>query len=93
MELREQHFEPEEEKNETEMTEQQKMLMAFLDLRTTNEKIAYLQKVRAEITPEFLEVAALSMDFVENDGNVEERFSSLIHFLQTREKYEGGSRR
>lgn len=66
------------------------LLMDFLDLRTALEKIEFLQSVKEQITEDFIGIAAQSLDFVENDGTLEERYYALIHYLQTVDRYESG---
>lgn len=66
------------------------MIMDFLDLRTTEEKIEFLLKVKNDITENFIEIVAQSLDFVENDGSLEERYEALIRYLKTVARYESG---
>ena len=63
-------------------------IMDFLDLSTATEKIQYLEAMRDSITEEFVGIAAQSMDFVENDGSLDERYRALLQYLRTVEKYE-----
>lgn len=70
--------------------EEQMLIFGFLDRETAAGKLEYLQSVREQITGEFLETAAQSLDFTENEGSVQERFDELISYLKTVEKYEGG---
>ena len=79
-----------EENTAVEDTKEQSLVMQFLDLYTPTEKINFLQAKKEEITEEFLGIAAQSLDFVENEGSVEERYGELIHYLRTLEKYESG---
>ena len=53
-------------------------IMDFLDLTTTTEKIQYLEAMRDSMTEEFVGIAAQSMDFVENDGSLDERYRALL---------------
>lgn len=66
------------------------LIWNFLDLSTAKERIDYLQKVRAEITEEFIGIAAQSLDFAENDGTLEERYEALLRYLRTVMRYESG---
>lgn len=68
----------------------QSLLMEFLDLRTALEKIRFLQSAKDRMTEEFIGMAAQSLDFVENDESLEERYYALIHYLRTVDKYESG---
>ena len=63
-------------------------IMDFLDLSTTTEKIQYLESMRDCMTEEFVGIVAQSMDFVENDGSLDERYRALLQYLRTVEKYE-----
>ena len=63
-------------------------IMDFLDLSTATEKIQYLETMKGSMTEEFIGIAAQSMDFVENDGTLDERYRALIQYLRTVERYE-----
>ena len=63
-------------------------IMDFLDLSTATEKIQYLETMKDSITEEFVGIAAQSLDFVENDGSLEDRYRSLLQYLRTVERYE-----
>ena len=63
-------------------------IMDFLDLSTTTEKIQYLEDMKDSMTEEFVGIVAQSLDFVENDGSLEERYRALLQYLRTVEKYE-----
>ena len=63
-------------------------IMDFLDLSTATEKIQYLEAMRDSMTEEFVGIAAQSMDFVENDGSLDERYRALLQYLRTVERYE-----
>lgn len=73
-----------------ELQEQKSKLsiMAFLDLSTATEKIQYLEAMKDSMTEEFIGIVAQSLDFVENDGTVEERYRALVQYLRTVERYE-----
>ena len=79
-----------EEDTAVEDANEQSLVMQFLDLYTPTEKIDFLQAKKEEITEEFLGIVAQSMDFVENEGSIEDRYHELIHYLRTLEKYESG---
>ena len=66
------------------------LLMDFLDLRTALEKIQFLQSAKDRITEDFIGIAAQSLDFVENDSSLEDRYYALIHYLRTVDRYENG---
>lgn len=63
-------------------------IMDFLDLSSVTEKIRYLEQYRMEMTSEFIEIASHCLDFVENDGTIEDRYRDLLQYLKTVEKYE-----
>jgi hypothetical protein len=63
-------------------------IMDFLDLSTATEKIQYLETMKDSITEEFIGIAAQSLDFVENDGSLEDRYRALLQYLRTVERYE-----
>lgn len=82
----------EDEKNESFETcmPEQDMIMEFLDLSTAGQKIHYLQSVRDRITENFIGVVAHSLDFIENEGDLQERYAAILRYLRTVEKYESG---
>ena len=63
-------------------------IMDFLDLSTATDKIQYLETMKDSMTEEFVGIAAQSMDFVENDGSLDERYRALLQYLRTVERYE-----
>ena len=73
-----------------EMQEEQEKLsiVDFLDLKTSAEKRKYLEAMKDSLTEEFVGLAAQCLDFVENEGTLEERYRELIWYLKTLEKYE-----
>lgn len=71
-------------------TKEQSILYRFLDLSSANDKIEFLQSVKEEITEEFLDIAAQSMDFTESKESLEERYNEFIRYLRTVDKYESG---
>ena len=64
------------------------LLMDFLDLSTASDKIRYLEAIQDDITEDFIGIVAQSLDFVENEGTLDERYRALIHYLKTVERYE-----
>ena len=60
----------------------------FLDLSTVTEKIQYLETMQDFITEEFIGLVAQCLDFVENDGTLEERCREVLQYLKTVERYE-----
>ena len=63
-------------------------IMDFLELSTAIEKIKYLQNAKDELTEDFIEVVAQSLDFIENKETLEERYHEVIQYLKMLEKYE-----
>lgn len=63
-------------------------IMDFLDLSTATGKIQYLEAMKDSMTEEFVGIVAQSLDFVENDGSLDERYRALLQYLRTVEKYE-----
>ena len=51
---------------------------------------AVLLKRKSEITEEFIGIVAQSLDFVENDGELEERYAAVMQYLRTVMRYESG---
>ena len=76
-----------EEPEET-LLESSNLILPFLELETTTEKIRYLQNIKDQVTGTFLEIIAQSLDFVENPGTITERYEAIILYLMTVEKYE-----
>lgn len=63
-------------------------IMDFLDLSTATEKIQYLEAMKDSLTEEFVGLAAQCLDFVENDGSIDDRYHALVKYLRTVERYE-----
>lgn len=83
-------FELEEEGAGSQKEEDRSILWEFLDLSSAKEKMDFLQKKKSEITEEFIGIVAQSLDFVENDGTVEERYEAVMQYLRTVMRYESG---
>ena len=66
------------------------LIWEFLDLSSSKEKMDFLQKKKSEITEEFIGIVAQSLDFVENNGTVEERYEAVLQYLRTVMRYESG---
>ena len=66
------------------------MIMEYLDLDTVNDKIEYLLCVRDHITENFIGVVAQSLDFIENEGSLVERYEAILRYLRTVARYESG---
>ena len=63
-------------------------IMDFLDLSTATDRIRYLEAMKDSLTEEFIGIATQSLDFVENDGSLEDRYRALLQYLRTVERYE-----
>ena len=63
-------------------------IMDFLDLECATEKIKYLELMRETVTEQQISIVAQSLDFVENDGDLQERFHAILQYLRTIERYE-----
>lgn len=63
-------------------------IMDFLDLSTTTDKIQYMEAMKDSMTEEFIGIAAQSLDYVENEGSLDERYRALLQYLRTVERYE-----
>ena len=63
-------------------------IMDFLDLSTTTEKIQYLESRKEDITEEFIGLVAQCLEFVENEGSLDDRYHALVKYLRTVERYE-----
>lgn len=63
-------------------------IMDFLDLSTTTEKIQYLETMKDSLTEEFIGLVAQCLDFVENEGALDDRVHALLKYLRTVERYE-----
>ena len=69
--------------------EQEKLsIVDFLDLKTSAEKRKYMEAMKDSLTEEFVGLAAQCLDFVENEGTLEDRYRELVWYLKTLEKYE-----
>lgn len=89
--IQEYRFELQETESQ-ENTREQEMIWEFLDLSSVTEKIKYLQNVRTHITETFIGIVAQSLDFVENDGDLDARYYAILRYLQTLAKFEGNRR-
>lgn len=66
------------------------LIMQFLDLESSQEKINFLQRFRSELTERFLNVAAESLGYVETGDTFDMRFNGLIKCLNMKNRYETG---
>ena len=64
------------------------LLMQFLDLSTNEEKVKFLQRIKLDITDEFLTAVAQSLEFTESQKTLEMRYEDIIHYLKMLMKYE-----
>lgn len=63
-------------------------IMDFLDCDTATEKMQYLETMKESLTEEFIGLAAQCMDFVVNEGTLDDRYHELVKYLKTLERYE-----
>lgn len=63
-------------------------IIDFLELSTIADKITYLEQQKEDVTEEFIGIVAHSLDFVENEGTLEERYHAVLKYLKTVQKYE-----
>ncbi|XCP83649.1 DUF1653 domain-containing protein [Roseburia hominis] len=68
--------------------EEQRLILEFLDLRSSREKAAFLQAHKQEMTDRFLAIAAQSLDVTECQETLEMRYQDILHVLRARMKYE-----
>lgn len=68
--------------------EEQRLILEFLDLRSSREKAAFLQGHKQEMTDRFLAAAAQSLDVTESQETLEMRYQDILHVLRARMKYE-----
>ena len=73
---------------EEAVMEDSSMIMEFLDLDSTNDKIQYLLQNKECMTDNFLNVAAQSLDFAENAETINERFEDILKYLRMVSRYE-----
>lgn len=66
------------------------MIMEYLEQDTVDSKIDYLIRVKDRITEPFISVVAQSLDFVENEGELPERYEEILRYLRTVVRYESG---
>ena len=77
-----------EEVKEEPVLEDGSLVMGFLDLDSTNDKIQFLLQNKDRVTNNFLSIVAQSLDFVENTGDLSERLEDILKYLRTVSKYE-----
>lgn len=77
-----------EEVKEEPVLEDGSLVMGFLDLDSLNDKIQFLLQNKDRVTSNFLSIVAQSLDFVENAGDLSERFEDILKYLRTVSKYE-----
>ncbi|MEE1314432.1 MAG: DUF1653 domain-containing protein [Faecalimonas sp.] len=80
----------EEVKPTEEVIPDSALLMPYFELITTEEKLNYLLRVKDDITENFLQVVAQSMDFTEQEGSLAERYDAILKYLRTLSRFESG---
>ena len=73
---------------EEAVLEDASLIIGFLDEESVKGKINYLIKAKDSITDSFLEIAAQSLDFVESEKDLYNRYEAILQYLKTVEKYE-----
>ena len=71
-------------------SKEQEMIMEYLNLDATNDKIEYLLRAKEQLTERFVETVAQSLEFVENDGDLHQRCDAIINYLRTVARFETG---
>ena len=66
------------------------MIMEYLELDSVDNKLDYLIRAKDRITEPFVSVVAQSLEFVENEGELSERYEEILRYLRTVAKYESG---
>ena len=81
-----------EEENVTEEVQvaDHDMIMEYLELNTIDDKIDYLVRMKDQITESFISIVAQSLEFVENKGELTERYEAILRYLRTVARYESG---
>ena len=64
------------------------LLLRFLEAESNEEKLLILQKNRPEVTEDFLEAAAQSMDYTLSGDSEEMQFLDFENYIRTKIKYE-----
>lgn len=64
-------------------------LMCFLEEDSFEEKMLVLQSMKKRLTPQIIQTIAISMDFSLEEGSLEEQYEAVMHYLETRIRYEG----
>lgn len=73
--------------------EEEPLLIRFLDLKSNEEKVEFIQYHRAEMDHAFLSAVAESLDYTDNEKDIEKQTYNLLHLLNTRIKYESARMR
>ena len=62
-------------------------IIDFLDLSNATEKIRYIELHKDAISESFLAMVADSLEFVESKKSFDERYSDILQYLKTLERY------
>lgn len=76
-----------EKKEETEESLQD-MIITFLEMKSSRDKMLYLQKKHLQISDEFLTAISIGIDFVETKTDLEDRYRDILNYLNTLMRYE-----
>lgn len=66
------------------------LLMKFFDCDSSSEQIEYLSSIRDKVDDKLVTDIAVALDITVNDGDVDEKLSSIITCLKTKARFECG---
>lgn len=66
------------------------LLMKFFDCDSSAEQIEYLSSIRDKVDDKLVTDIAVALDITVNDGDVDEKLSSIITCLKTKARFECG---
>lgn len=66
------------------------LLMKFFDCDSSAEQIEYLSSIRNKVDDKLVTDIAVALDITVNDGDVDEKLSSIITCLKTKARFECG---
>jgi len=78
----------EEEEQDPEITGVLVEFMKFLDTDSMEEKYKILVDMRSDITDQLIDNMAASLDFVIDDGPLDQRYEELLTCIRTRQRFE-----
>lgn len=75
---------------EYEKSQETMLILDFLDIKSEEDKILFLQQHRDTLTEQFLSTAAESLGFMEAKASLGQRCDDLIRYLKIKTKHESG---